>query len=293
MQFLLPLMMTPAEQYLPLARAAEEHGFDGIALADSLCYPEHSDTRYPHTPDGDRSFLDGKPFVEPMVAMAAMAAVTSRLRFYTTVLKLPVRQPVVLAKQLTSLAAITGGRVALGVGLSPWPEDFAATGVPWAGRGKRMDEMMDALRGLMGGGYFGFDGEHVSFPPVKLNPVPERPVPLLVGGHSPAAFERAARRGDGWISVGSKPAELAEAVAEIEARRARCGRAQEPFSYVVAGRATAEVDGVRALQAVGATHVIADFGSRRAYDRDKHQVTLAENRADLAGYASRVLGAFR
>jgi alkanesulfonate monooxygenase SsuD/methylene tetrahydromethanopterin reductase-like flavin-dependent oxidoreductase (luciferase family) len=145
--------------YMPLAIAAEEAGFDSFTLPDSICYPEESDSKYPYNGTGDREFLDGVPFLEPFVAVPAMAAITSKIRFTTSVMKLAIRQPVVVAKQLSSIAVMSNNRFVFGVGISPWPDDFAACQIPWEKRGKRMDEMMDIIRGLMTGEYFSYDGE--------------------------------------------------------------------------------------------------------------------------------------
>ena len=151
--------------YLPLARAAEEAGWDTIIVPDSICYPEESDSKYPYTPDGNREFLEDKPFIEPFTLIPAMGAVTSRLRFTTFVVKLPIRQPVLVAKSVASVAVMTQGRFGFGVGLSPWPEDFVVTGTDWTTRGKRMDEMIAIVRGLLRGGYFAFEGAHYRVPP--------------------------------------------------------------------------------------------------------------------------------
>ena len=139
--------MCDPEHYVPLAQAADQAGYHGLTIPDSICYPEISDSKYPYTPDGNREFLDGKPFIEPMILTAHLAAATERLHFATFVVKLPVRNPVMMAKQAMSLAVMSQNRFTFGVGISPWPEDFAVTGTPWAGRGKRMDEMIEILRG--------------------------------------------------------------------------------------------------------------------------------------------------
>jgi alkanesulfonate monooxygenase SsuD/methylene tetrahydromethanopterin reductase-like flavin-dependent oxidoreductase (luciferase family) len=91
--------MTDPSYYGPLAQAAEEAGFDTFLVPDSICYPEVSDSTYPYTPDGNREFLDGKPFLEPFSLIPALGAVTSTIRFATFVLKLPIRPPVLVAKQ--------------------------------------------------------------------------------------------------------------------------------------------------------------------------------------------------
>jgi alkanesulfonate monooxygenase SsuD/methylene tetrahydromethanopterin reductase-like flavin-dependent oxidoreductase (luciferase family) len=97
--------MTDPSFYAPLARAAEAAGFDSMMVPDSICYPEHADSRYPFNPDGSREFLEDKPFLEPFSLIPALGAVTERIRFITFVLKLPVRHPVLVAKQATSTAS--------------------------------------------------------------------------------------------------------------------------------------------------------------------------------------------
>src|SRR5271170_5883993 len=145
--------MTNPTFYLPLAQAAEAAGYDSMVVPDSICYPEVSDTTYPFNPDGTREFLEDKPFLEPFSLIPALGAVTSWLRFVTFVLKLPVRNPVLTAKQATSTAVLTGGRLFLGVGTSPWREDYDVLGADWDSRGRRMDESIAILRGLEGGGF--------------------------------------------------------------------------------------------------------------------------------------------
>ncbi len=139
-------MCDPAH-YAPLAQAAEAAGWTSMIVPDSLCYPKESDSRYPYTPDGDRHFLEDKPFIEPFSLIPALGAVTTRLRFTTFVVKLPIRSPVLVAKQVMSVAVLTGDRFGFGVGLSPWPEDFVVTGTDWKTRGARMDEMIEIIRG--------------------------------------------------------------------------------------------------------------------------------------------------
>src|SRR3954470_6593741 len=134
-----------------------------MTVADSLIYPGESHSTYPYTEDGNREFLEGKEFIETMVLCGVLGAVTTTLRLTPFVLKLPVRPPVLVAKQAASVAYLTGNRLALGVGLSPWPEDFAVMDIPWERRGKRMDECIDILRGLTSGEFFEFHGEFFDF----------------------------------------------------------------------------------------------------------------------------------
>ena len=106
-----------------------------MVVPDSICYPLESDSTYPFSPDHTREFLDDKPFIEPFSLIPAMGAVTERIRFITFVLKLPMRHPLLVAKQATSVAVMTDNRLALGVGTSPWPEDYELCDIPWEGRG--------------------------------------------------------------------------------------------------------------------------------------------------------------
>jgi probable F420-dependent oxidoreductase len=251
--------MTDPSFYAPLARAAEEAGYDSMVIPDSICYPEHSVSVYPFNPDGTREFLEDKPFLEPFSLIPALGAVTKRLRFITFVLKLPVRHPVLVAKQVTSTAVLTGNRLVLGIGTSPWREDYEVMGVPWARRGQRMDESLAIVRGLSAGGFFEFHGEAYDVPAIKLAPVPTRPVPILIGGHGEAALRRAARDGDGWLHGGGKPEDLPGLLASLAELRRAEGTENRPFDILVISMDAYSADGVRRLEDQGVTGVIVGF----------------------------------
>src|SRR6516165_9560610 len=225
--------MVDPSYYLPLAQAAEQAGYDSYVVPDSICYPEVSDTTYPFNPDGSREFLEDKPFLEPFSLIPAMGAVTERIRFVTFVIKLPIRQPVLMAKQTSSTAVLTDNRLVLGVGTSPWPEDYAICGVPWERRGKRMDEEIAIMRGLMAGGYFEFHGEVFDIPSIKICPTPRAPVPILIGGHHEAALRRAAVDGDGWLHGGGDPADLPGLLDRLAILRKEHGTESKPFEIHV------------------------------------------------------------
>ena len=257
-------MCDPA-QYLPLARAAEEAGFTSFVIPDSICYPEVSDSRYPYTPDGEREFLEDKPFIEPFSLIPAMAAVTTRLRFTTFVVKLPIRHPVLVAKQAASVAIMTQDRFGFGVGTSPWPDDFLVTGTEWTTRGARLNEMIAIVRGLTRGGYFEHHGKHYDFPRIKICPTPAKPIPILIGGHSEAALKRAARN-DGWMHAGGDQNLLEGYLQRLQQLRVECGRDHLPFENHVISFDGFTVDGVKKLADLGVTDVIVGF--RNVYDRD-------------------------
>ena len=245
--------------YPPLARAAEEAGYHSMVIPDSICYPLHADSVYPYSPDGTREFLEGKPFVEPFSLIPFLGAVTSRIRFTTFVVKMPIRNPVLLAKQATSTAVLTGNRLVLGVGTSPWREDYDILGVDWASRGRRMDESIAILRGLAAGGYFEHHGQCFDLPPVQIAPVPSEPIPVLIGGHSDAALRRAAQLGDGWMHGGGDPADLPRLLARLTDFRGESDRAARPFEVHVISADAYTVDGVRRLEEQGVTDVIIGF----------------------------------
>src|SRR6266480_6363660 len=283
--------MTDPSFYAPLARAAEEAGYDSMVVPDSICYPLHASSRYPFTPDGSREFLEGKPFIEPFSLIPALGAVTTRLRFVTFVVKLPVRSPVLVAKQATSTAVLTGNRLVLGVGTSPWREDYEVLGVPWERRGRRMDEELAVIRGLSAGGYFSYHGEIFDLPPVKIAPVPDRPIPILIGGHGDAALRRAARDGDGWLHGGGDPADLPVLLARLAELRREAGTGGRPFERHVIALDAYTVDGVRRLEDLGVTDVVGGF--RWPYQVGPDTEPLAEKLAKLRWYADDVIAKVR
>jgi len=258
MRFSYAESMTDPSFYAPLARAAQDAGYHSMVIPDSICYPREAGSTYPYNPDGSREFLEDKPFLEPFSLIPALGAVTSTLRFITFVVKMPVRHPLLLAKQVTSTAVLTGNRLSLGVGTSPWREDYDVLGVPWAGRGRRMDEAIAIVRGLSAGGYFEHHGQSFDLPAVKIAPVPDEPVPLLIGGHSDAALRRAARLGDGWMHGGGDPADLPGLLARLSELRG-ADRSPREFEVHVISADAYTVDGVRRLEDLGVTDVVAGF----------------------------------
>lgn len=287
MRFTYAEAMTRAEYYAPLAQAAERAGYTSMTVADSLIYPRESDATYPYTDTGDREFLEDKEFIETMVLVTHLAAVTSTLRFTPFVLKLPVRPPVLVAKQASSIAFLSDNRLGLGIGLSPWPEDFVAMGVPWARRGKRMDECMDILRGLTTGDFFSYDGEFFQLPAMKQTPAPTQPVPLLVGGHSEAALRRAVLKGDGWMHAGGDGDELDRLLARIAEIRKAEGVEDRPFEIHAISYDAYSPDGVRRLEDKGITDCIVGF--RVPYIKGPDTEPLAKKVEHLERFAEDVI----
>jgi probable F420-dependent oxidoreductase len=287
MRFAYHATMCDPDFYLPLAIAAEEAGFATFTLPDSICYPEESDSKYPYNGTGDREFLDGVPFLEPFSVIPAMAAVTTRLRFTTSVMKLAIRQPVVVAKSVSSVAVLSKNRFGFGVGISPWPDDFAACQIPWEKRGRRMDEMIDIVKGLMSGEYFSYDGEIFQLDSIKICPAPSEPVPILIGGHAKPALRRAARVADGFIHAGGSLEDLASTIGEIESYRKEYGRDGLPFEYQSMAAEAFSVDGVRQLEDLGVQEAIVAF--RNPYAAEPDTQTLEDKIGAINWFAESVI----
>jgi alkanesulfonate monooxygenase SsuD/methylene tetrahydromethanopterin reductase-like flavin-dependent oxidoreductase (luciferase family) len=182
---------------------------------------------------------------------------------------------------------LTGDRFSLGVGTSPWPEDFRACGAEWTTRGRRMDEMIAIVRGLTAGGYFEFHGTDYDLPRIKICPVPARPIPILIGGHADAALRRAARIGDGWMHAGGDPAELAACLDRLTALRGEYGRDTAPFEIHASSLDAYDVEGVRRLEKLGITDLVVGF--RNPYTRKQDTQSLGEKIELLCQYAENVI----
>jgi alkanesulfonate monooxygenase SsuD/methylene tetrahydromethanopterin reductase-like flavin-dependent oxidoreductase (luciferase family) len=189
-----------ARQVLGWARTAEGRGFTSLAVIDRLVYGN----------------------LEPLVALAAAAGVTERVRLVTSILLAPCRgSAAVLAKQAASVEHLSGGRLVLGLGVGGREDDYQAAGAPFAGRGRRFEAMLDELRRIWAGEPRGFAGA------IGPTPAPGRPS-VLIGGQSDQAFARAAAYGDGWIAGGGGPERFGQAAARARAAWSRQGRDGAP-----------------------------------------------------------------
>jgi len=277
--------MCEPSHLLPIAATAERTGWYGVTVPDSVFFPEKVEADYPYTFDGERFWTGDTPFVDPWVAIPAMAAVTQDLFFHTSVLKLPIRNPLLVAKTVGSAAALSGDRVGLGVGLSWIPEEFEWCGTDFATRGPRANESIEAIRALLQGGMVEYHGEHYDFDRLQMSPAPGKPVPIYVGGHARPALRRAARLGDGWISANKPASEITRCIGEINAMRAEAGRDREPFEMIVICTDAFDADGVRRLEDAGVTEAI--FVPWMLYGGDT--VSLDVRKAGLERFANDVI----
>jgi probable F420-dependent oxidoreductase len=287
MKFAYHHSMCPHDQYVPLTLEAELLGFDTITMPDSICYPKEASSKYPYNADGSREFLDGVPFMEPLLLTAHLAALTSKVRFTTSVHKLPVHEPALIAKSLSTLAVLTNNRFGYGVGISPWAEDFEACNVAWDKRGKRMDEMIEIINGLMSGDYFSYKGEIFDMPAIKICPVPSVRPPILVGGHSNPALRRAARLGDGWIAAGGDLDSIKVMIDKIKELRKEYGRDHLPFEFQAMTAEAYTADGIKRLEDIGVDEVLVAF--RDVYASEADTQTVEEKIGMMTWYANEVI----
>lgn len=256
MKFSVSVAMSDPSHYAPLAKAAEELGYHAVVLPDSIFYSEQVSAPYPYTQDGKRMWGPETPWIDPFIAVAHMAAHTSTLFFYTSVLKLAVRDPVLVAKQVGSLAAVTNNRFGLGAGLGWLPEEFKWCGSEYETRGARMDEEIQILKLILGGGMVEFHGKHYDFAKLQMSPAPTKPVPLYLGGHELPGLKRAAKYGDGWSSAMLPSKKLLELVRKLNDLRKEYGRDHLPFEVQGVVTDVFQADGFKRLEAEGVTDII-------------------------------------
>lgn len=198
MEFWLGASFAPTDELPGLARAADRLGYDTVALSDHMFYADYA-ASYPYTDTGAPPYAPETHWPDAWVTIGALAAVTERVRFATNVYVAPARDLFTVAKSVSTAAVLSGGRVRFGVGAGWCEDEFRQTGQDFHTRGRRLDEMIPALRTLWRGGMVEHKGDLYDFGPLRIEPVPDRPVPFYIGGDSDAALRRAARLGDGWI----------------------------------------------------------------------------------------------
>ena len=222
-----------------MGRLAEDAGADSLWVNDHLLMVEGGRSPYPFTPDGATPWPMDMPWYECLTAASFLAASTSRCRIGTSVLILPQRNVLELAKTSATLDALSGGRFVLGIGAGWFAEELEALGHRFETRGRRTDEMIEVLRRCWTGRPQPFEGEEIAVPEgLVFEPRPSQPggPPILVGGMSRAARRRAALRGDGWLAFQREEldtSQLADLLETLENLRGEAGRLEEPFSNVM------------------------------------------------------------
>jgi len=264
-----------AQTLTHFAQRIEQLGCDSGWVSDHVCWPAEIASKYPYSDDGSFAPAPDMGWLDPIATQLFVAAVTKNLRLGFTVLILPYRQPVATAKQLATLDVLSGGRLTLGVGIGWMAEEAAILGMPWDQRGKRTDEQLALFHALFTEKNPSFDGEFYHIPKVGFEPKPiQQPVPVWVGGNSPAAFRRAARFGSGFHAAFQPLATVKEEFTQV------CRYAESlerdpaeitlslrlyldpngamPADKSIAGSVTQMQDRIGELAAAGIDHVVLD-----------------------------------
>ncbi|MEZ5151761.1 TIGR03619 family F420-dependent LLM class oxidoreductase [Rhodococcus zopfii] len=239
-----------------VAGMLDANGYHGILVSDHLVYPKEMKTPYPATPDGKLFWPPETEWPDPWVLIAAMAAVTTDLHFGNNVYIAPARPLLEVAKQVATAAAIAGGRVSIGLSAGWMRDEFELLGQDFDNRGRRLDEMVDALRALWQGGWVSWQGEFYDIPEMTIEPHPPHPVPVLCGGESAAALKRAARLCDGWVGTAYTLDETERVIGRLNGYRRDCGRENEPFEIIATVRGKPTPDLYERAAELGITGVM-------------------------------------
>ncbi len=230
MKFYVSSAFLNTAEIIEIARAADELGYDGLGIPDHVVNLETLATPYPYTKDGQRRWEPFTDWPDPWVLVGALAQVTTRLRFVTTVYIPAMRNPYSAAKAIGTAALLASGRIELGIGVGWCEEEFGLMGEQFAARGKRTDEMLELMKALWQPGWTEFDGEFYRAPRLEMQPTPP-PIPIYVGGLSDIALRRAARN-DGWIGDLIKTDRAIEAVGRLRQLRAEKGLTLDDFTIL-------------------------------------------------------------
>ena len=230
MKFYVSCAFLKTSEAVEIAKAADDLGYEGLGIPDHVVNLEKLATRYPYTPDGERRWQPFTDWPDPWVLVGALATVTERIKFLTTVYIPAMRDPYSAAKAIGTAAYLADGRVELGIGVGWCEEEFTLMGQQFAKRGKRTDEMIELMRALWQPGWTEFDGEFYQTPRLEMTPTPP-PIPIYSGGLSDIALRRAARL-DGWIGDLITLDQAIERVEKVRALRVEKGLSIDDFTII-------------------------------------------------------------
>ncbi len=241
---------------LTVAPLLDDAGYHGMVCSDHMIYPRELSSPYPDSATGKPPWTPETAWPDSWVLIGAMAALTRRLRFSNAVYVAPARPLLEVAKQVATAAVISGGRVSLGVGVGWMREEFELMGQDFDTRGKRLDEMIPALRELWKGGWVSYQGRYYSVPELMVEPHPPAPVPILCGGESEAALRRAARCCDGWIGYAYTLDQATGYTTRLAELRREYGRDREQFEIILALLDPTSADLYKRAEDLGITAVM-------------------------------------
>jgi probable F420-dependent oxidoreductase len=290
MEFWLGAAFVDTHEFVPLARAADRLGYDTVAVSDHIFYTDYQ-AAYPYSDTGAPPYKPGTHWPDVWVTIGAMAAATERVRFATNVYIAPARDLFTVAKAVSTAAVMSGDRAILGVGVGWCKDEFLQTGQDFHTRGKRLDEMIPALRKLWKGGTVEHHGAFYDFGPLSIAPVPSEPVPVFIGGDSDAALRRAARIGDGWI--GNRiytEDQLTDLLSRLKGLLAEHGRTLDDLKVIAPIAATPSADLYRTWAERGVDGTLAaPWWLATPDEKARHGKTLDLKLATMERFAEEVI----
>ncbi len=217
-----------AEAMVGMAQLAEGLGFESVWTFEHVIVPNDYQSKYPYSPSGKMGAAPDTVFVDPLIALSAVAAQTRTIRLGTGVNILSQANPLYLAKQAASLDFVSNGRFMLGVGIGWLREEFRAVGTPFERRGARFDDYVQAMRKVWSGETVEHQSEFVDWTGFQSHPVPvQDPFPVVIGGTKGKAFERIARYGNGWFAPTVSVEQLAPSLEKLDKACAQFGRSRD------------------------------------------------------------------
>lgn len=256
MKFVLSTSFSSVAHLTRLAPVADTHGWHSMSFSDHVVNPESINTPYPYTEDGNRRWQPFTDWPDPWVMIGALATITERLRFTNNIFVLPMRNPFLVAKAISTASIVSNNRVTPAIGVGWSADEFALMQADFKTRGKRTDEMLEILRLLWTGEMVEYQGEHYQFDALEMNPAPSEYIPIWIGGISDPAMRRAARLGDGWVTDLQSSAEIVGSIDRIHNWRKEFGRDQQPFEIMATPSDAWDVEGYKRLEDAGVTHIL-------------------------------------
>jgi probable F420-dependent oxidoreductase len=275
-----------AEHIAVVARTAEALGFDSVWTSDHVLIPEQVESYYPYRANGHWDYPADSKWMDPLLSLAWAAAAAPSVQIGTSVLVAPLRNPILLAKQVGTLDFLTGGRVILGLGAGWMKEEADVLDISFEDRGSRLHEMIDLMRHLWTGESAHFHGRYWTVTEARMHPTPVRKrVPIGLGGHSQAAIRRAARVADAWLPHARLPDQLRDEIKQLRVECERNGRG--PVEVIVqSGRAYQLSPEMHAIhQELGVDHVILD--TQVSSDDQSEFVETMHRWAEITGLKTR------
>jgi probable F420-dependent oxidoreductase len=256
MKFVLSTSFSSVAHLTQLAPVADSTGWEAMSFSDHVVHPETLQTPYPYTEDGARRWQAFTDWPDPWVMAGALSTITTKLRFTNNIFVLPMRNPYLMAKAISSAAVVSNNRITLSIGVGWCKDEFNLMQQDFHTRGKRTDEMLVVMKLLWSGKMVEYQGHHYQFDKMEMNPAPSKPIPIWVGGISKPAMQRAARLADGWVTDLQTSDEIIECIKYIHQLRRDYGRDPLPFDVMATPSDAFTVDAYQKLAEAGVTHIL-------------------------------------